>query len=146
MTLRGIHQWAHRNRPYEDYLQQVYDGVWHVVDARPSDPTFADGGLRGAVRLTSVVEHAGLGDPGRPALFAHGLMADLRETGNGVGTQLLTGIAHLARERGLSLIRISCVESLIPFYTKFGFRLTGATTSFPTSPPIVTYVMDYEVS
>lgn len=146
MAERGIHQWAVRDRPEDLYHAQVDLGLWHVVDARRGDPTFEAGGLRGAVRLSTEIDMADLGDPGVPAVFAHGLMADLREAGNGVGTLLLDGMVEYCTTNALELIRIDCVAGVRPFYTRYGFEETGDTNVFDGDPPIVTYVMDYALS
>ncbi|CAM3347313.1 GNAT family N-acetyltransferase [Stackebrandtia soli] len=63
-----------------------------------------------------------------PELYVKFLVADRSRPGLGVGGLLLDHAATLARQRGLSLLRVDCFRSpdrsLIEFYERHGFTST----------------------
>ncbi|WP_346775944.1 GNAT family N-acetyltransferase [Micromonospora sp. HNM0581] len=78
--------------------------------------------------------------PTEPELYVNLLVTDRAYAGRGLGGQLLTHAADLARERGVGLLRVDCYAgddgALVRYYQRQGFTPTDPfTVNLPDRPP-----------
>lgn len=118
----GIRQWNVNHYleayPEEYYREEAQAGRLYLLRR-------GDGAIAGAVVLRQ--EDGQWEDsPGAPALYVHNLVASLAD--RGAGGRLLDHAADLAREGGLTVLRLDCDAGnalLNEYYEKKGFRLRG---------------------
>ncbi len=118
----GIRQWNANHYleayPEEYYREEAQAGRLYLLRR-------GDGAIAGAVVLRQ--EDGQWEDsPGAPALYVHNLVASLAD--RGAGGRLLDHAADLAREGGLTALRLDCDAGNAPlneYYEKKGFRLRG---------------------
>lgn len=67
---------------------------------------------------------------GEPEVYVRLLVTDRERAGQGLGSRLLDHARHLARERGVDLLRLDCYaggdQALVRYYERQGFSRTEA--------------------
>ena len=118
MARRSIDQWEPNSRSLRWFDHSVRRDDWWVVRG--------DNDVTAAVRIawsdTLWTERGG------EAAYLHDLMVGSAASGQGWGRRLVQHVDAQARARGLSVVRLDCMESnaeLVGYYERTGFTVVG---------------------
>lgn len=119
LAAQGIDQWVPGEAPLRIIQEQVDQGDWHVV--RRGHRVVA--GLR---LLWADPDFWGPDDG--TAVYVHGLMVDLEQSGKGMGAELLNWAANLGKRHGRVWLRLDSAATnpgLTAYYENLGFMHQG---------------------